>query len=265
MSGNSKYILEIQTGQAPTFKQVIDALKEILIDVNFEFDETGLRVVAIDNTQAVLVYLKLEADSFEKYFCEKKLYVGINMLKLHMLIKTISNNDVLTLFIERDDPNALGIRIENSDKSVKTTYKLNMLDIDVMPVKVPDTDFDCTVTMPSTDFQKIVRDMHHLAEYIEIQNVENQLCFRCKGEFCTQETVLSIEKNPNLTIIKNEEKSHEIIQGVYNLKYLVMFTKCTNLCGMVEINLKNNFPIIMSYSVASLGTIKLCCSEKEDD
>ena len=73
-SKNNQYLLEIQTVQASTFKQIIDALKEILMDVNLEFDETGMKVVALDNTHVVLVHLKLEADRFEKYYCQKKLY-----------------------------------------------------------------------------------------------------------------------------------------------------------------------------------------------
>jgi len=118
--------------QSSTFKQVVDALKEILMDVNLEFDETGMKIVALDNTRVVLVHLKLDADKFENYFCEKKLYVGINILKLHVLIKTIGNKDVLTLFVERNDPNRLGIRIENPEKNVRTNYKLSMLDINVV-------------------------------------------------------------------------------------------------------------------------------------
>ena len=38
-------ILELKTVQATTFNQVIDALKEILVDVNFEFNESGLGCV----------------------------------------------------------------------------------------------------------------------------------------------------------------------------------------------------------------------------
>ena len=72
---NSPYLLEIKTVQSSTFKQVVDALKEILMDVNLEFDETGMKIVALDNTRVVLVHLKLDADKFENYFCEKKLYV----------------------------------------------------------------------------------------------------------------------------------------------------------------------------------------------
>jgi len=44
-----------------------------------------------------------------------------------------------------------------------------------------------------------------------------------------------------------------------------MFTKCTNLNNVVEVYLKNNFPIILKYSVASLGEIKLCLAPQDTD
>jgi proliferating cell nuclear antigen len=257
----SPYLLEIKTVQATTFKQVIDALKEILMDVNLEFDETGMKVVALDNTHVVLVHLKLDAERFETYFCEKKIYVGINMLKLHTLIKTISNNDVLTLFVERGDSNHLGIRIENQEKNLRTTYKLSMLDINVLNITIPPADFQTTITMPSIDLQKIIRDMHNLADNIEIRCVDNQINFNCKGDFCSQETVMGTDKNPGINIIRSNAHDHEIIQGIFSLKYLATFTKCTNLSSVVEIFIKNTYPIILQYSVANLGLIKLCCAQ----
>ena len=259
----SPFLLEIKTVQATTFKQMIDALKEILMDVNLEFDKTGIKIVAMDTTHVVLVHLKLEADRFENFYCEKKLYVGINMIKLQMLIKTISNGDILTLFVEKDDINNLGIRIENSEKNVMTTYRLSMLDINAVEYEIPPVDFPTIITMPSADLQKIIRDMHNLADNIEIRYVENQLRFSCKGDFVKQETILGTDKNYNLTVSKNKQNNHEIIQGVYSSKYLAMFTKCTNLYNMVEIYLKNNFPLILKYNVASLGEIKLCLAQQD--
>lgn len=256
-------LLEIKTVQASTFKQVIDALKEILMDVNLEFDETGMKIIALDNTHVVLVHLKLDADRFETYRCAKKLYVGINMLKLHMLIKTVSNNDVLTLFIDEEDPNNLGIRIENQEKNLRTTYKLAMLDIDVININIPPADFETIITMPSSDFQKIIRDMHNLSDFIEISNVESQLSFKCKGDFAQQETVIGADKNNSIQINKSTTKNHEIIQGVYSLKYLSMFTRCTSLSPVVELFIKNSFPLVLQYAVASLGTIKLALAQND--
>lgn len=263
MSENN-YILEIKTIQASTIKSVIDAMKEILMDVNLEFDENGMKIVALDNTHIVLIHLKLHAEKFESYYCMKKLYVGINMLKFHMLIKTIQNGDILSLFIHKNDPNILGITIENNEKNVKTTYKLSMLDIDVINVDIPPADFNTIITMPSTYLQKIIRDMHNLAEYIEIKNIGEKLILSCQGEFCCQETILATETQ-NIQIKNNEKNSQEIIQGVFSLKYLSIFTKCTNLCSTVEIYLKNSYPIILQYSIASMGSVKLCLAQKSED
>ena len=233
------------------------------MDVNLEFDENGMKIVALDNTHIVLIHLKLHAEKFESYYCMKKLYVGINMLKFHMLIKTIQNGDILSLFIHKDDPNILGITIENNEKNVKTTYKLSMLDIDVVNVDIPPADFNTIITMPSAYLQKIIRDMHNLAEYIEIKNIGGKLILSCQGEFCCQETILATETQ-NIQI-KNNENTQEIIQGIFSLKYLSIFTKCTNLCSTVEIYLKNSYPIILQYSIASMGSVKLCLAQKSED
>ena len=256
-------LLELKTVQSSTFKQVIDALKEILMDVNFEFDETGLKIMAMDASHIVLIFVKMNCEKFENYYCAKKLFVGINMLKFHMIIKTISNNDILTIFIEESDQNNLGIRIDNPDKNYKTTYKLSMLDIDVLDISVPPVDFHTTISMPSTYFQKIIRDMHNIAENLEIKNIDDQLMLSCKGEFCSQETVLGTETSQNINIQKNDDEQ-QIIQGVFSLKYLAIFTKCTNLCHTVEIYLKNCYPIILKYSIANLGEIKLCLSQYDN-
>ena len=298
---NNSNILEIKTVQSSTFKSLIDALKEILIETNLEIDSTGLRIIALDASHIVLCHLKLEASQFEVFKCTKKLYVGINMLKLHMLIKTLGSNDVLTMFIESNDSNKLGIQIENPEKNVKTIYKLNILDINILNITIPPADFQVTMTMPAVNFQKIIRDMHNLADYIEIRNVEEQLCFSCKGDFCTQETILGTDKSSGLTITRSEgegeggggeggedeeeegnsgkkvkgvvdgtegdvdKDDNDIIQGVFSLKYMSMFTKFTNLCTTVEIFLKNNFPLILRYRVASLGVINLVLAQQDVD
>ena len=41
------YVLEVQTVQASAFRILIEALKEILTDANLEFDETGMKIMAM--------------------------------------------------------------------------------------------------------------------------------------------------------------------------------------------------------------------------
>ncbi len=254
---NSEYTLELKTVQSSAFRILVEALKEILTDANLEFDSTGMKIVAMDASHTVLVHLKLENDKFEQYNCPNKLVLGINMLNLFKLIKTMSNNDTLTLYVDKNDLNHLGIKIENGEKNTVTTYKLNLMDLNEETIQIPPAQFSSVITMPSSDFQKICRDMHNLADTIEIKSVGSQLIFGCKGDFAQQETVMSESASNGMSFVKKQENT-EIIQGNFALKHLVLFTKCTNLCNQIEMYLKNDYPLIICYSVASLGNIKLC-------
>ena len=179
------------------------------------------------------------------------------MMNYHKLIKTMSNSDNLTLFMEKDDPNHMGIKIENGEKNTITIYKLNLMDLSEESISIPPATFASVITMPSGDFQKICRDMHNLADLIEIKSVGSQLIFNCHGDFASQETVIGESSNNGMSFVKRQEKE-EIVQGVFALKHLCLFTKCTNLCNTIEMYLKNDYPLIICYSVANLGQIKLC-------
>lgn len=253
------YRLEIKTVQAVAFKLLIEALKELLTDTSIEFDSTGMKILAMDTSHVVLVHLKLNADQFEYYKCDTPIHVGVNMLNFHKLIKTINNSSTLGLFIESDDINHLGIRMDNVEKNSRTIYKLNLLDLDQNDIHIDDCDFDDVVTLPTVDFQKICRDMHNIAEFMEIRSIQNQLVFSCNGEFCNQETVISdtMKNNEHNANTNANTGSVTITQGIYSIKYLVLFTKCTNLCTTMELYLKNDYPLIVKYDVSSLGSIKL--------
>jgi proliferating cell nuclear antigen len=197
--------------------------------------------------------------------------IGVNMMNFYKLLKTINNNDQLTLYIEKDDLNHLCIVIENIEKNTRTLYRLNLMDLNHQSISVDATTFPEVVTLPSTDLQKIFRDMSNIAEFIEIRSFKNQLSFSCVGEFCSQETTLydsktkggicpyaeDDEHQENSTIDEECKEGSEIVQGVFSLKHLVLFTKCTNLCNTAEMYLKNDYPLIIKYDVSSLGSIRL--------
>ena len=98
--------------------------------------------------------------------------------------------------------------------------------------------------------------MVNIGENIEIKSIGTQLILNCSGDFASQETILG-ETNNGLKF--NQVSPKELpIQGLYSLKYLTLFTKCTNLCNQINLYIKNDYPLIIRYSVASLGDIKLC-------
>jgi len=242
-------LFRIRTVKAAPFRTLVEALKDILTDANLEFDHTGLKIMAMDGTHTILVHLRLQADRFDEFHCPQKHILGINMINFFKLVKTMSNNESIVLFMRKSDTTKLGIEIMNGEKQMVTKFALNLIELDVRPIAIPAVQFPSIITMPSSDFQKIIRDMHTLGEVVEIQSASQELVFRCKGDYAEQETVFSIGQGT--------QNTSEIVQGNFFLKHLVLFTKCTSLCSDISLYLKNDYPIIVEYNVAGLGEIKL--------
>lgn len=255
-------LLELKTVQTSPFRILVEALKEILTDANIIFTKDGLKIMDMDRSHTLLVHLKLEADSFEKYYCEKRTVVGLNMMNLFKIIKTVGNNDSLSIFMDSENTDKLTIQIENGEKNRMTTYKLNLMDLDEDGINVPDTEFDSIITLPSSDFQKIIRDMSNLSEEIEIKSYNQKLIFSCNGDFADQTTVIG-EKEDGLIYQSNDPT--KIVQGIFKSKHLSLFGKCSNLCNCIEMYMKNNYPLIVSYNVANLGKMKIALAPVVND
>ena len=250
---SSEYLFRIRTVKAAPFRTLTEAIKDILTDANLEIDSTGLKIMALDGTHTILLHLRLRADRFDEFFCPSKHVLGVNMINFFKLVKMMSNNESIVLYMKKSDTTRMGIEILNSDKQMVTNFQLNLIELDIVPIPIPPVEFPSIITMPSTDFQKIVRDMHTLGETVEIQSASTELVFRCKGDFAEQETVFTIGSNG----LTQARSATEIVQGNFLLKHLVLFTKCTSLCSEVSLYLKNDYPLITEYSVAGLGEIKL--------
>ena len=263
--GNSENILVIQTVQIAPFRTLMTALKDILLETNISFTPEGIKIINMDKSHTILAHLCLYAKNFEHYECNQpKIVIGVNMFHLFKLINTIDNDDTLTIYIEKDDytdgvVQYLGLKFENGDIKQQKIQKLRLIEPESDELEVPDVSFSSVLNLPSSDFQKIIRDLSCISDKIEIKSVATnegaELIFKCSGGFAQAE-VRRAESDQNMKYIKKQKPSN-IIQGEFSLKNLSYFIKCTNLCNSIEIYLENDLPLIVKYDVASLGEIKL--------
>lgn len=241
------YVFLCRTVKASPVRTLVDAVKDILTEVNLEVDANGIKIMAMDGTHTILVHMRLYADRFDEFFCSEKCILGIDFVNFNKMVKQIKNEDSLLLFMEKSNRSRLGIRIMNGEKQMVTTKYLNLMELDIKPIEIPPVPFSSVITMPSLDFQNIIKDFIQLGDKIEIKSAENELSFRLEGgEFGSQETICLMPKSQK-----------DIVQGYFLLKPLALFTKCTAMSTDIIIYLKNNYPIIIEYSVAGLGEIKL--------
>ena len=262
MNNNKNYVLEIKTVQIAPFRTLMTALKDILLETNITFLKEGIRIINMDKSHTIIAHLFLEAINFESYFIKyPKIVIGVNMFHLFKLINSIDTDDILTIFIEESEycdgiVDNLGLMFENGEIKQCKIQKLKLIEPEEEELEVPDVKFSSIINLPSSDFQKIIRDLSNISERLEIKSVGKELIFKCKGPFAEAE-IRRTESDGNMEFITQGEFS-KIIQGEFSLKNLGYFIKCTNLCTSIEMYLENDLPLVIKYSVASLGEIKLC-------
>lgn len=263
----SKYSLFVKTVQGGALRGLFETLCHIIHDTNLSWapalgeDTGGLKVLTMDGARCALIFLRLDADSFDEFHCPGPLITGINMSSVWKLLKTASSHDCISMYVESASPHELGITIQNSDKNALTEYKLKLLDCDAETINVPDVVFDRVLTLPSAYFQRLCREMTNLGDYMTISINGSSLKLSCDGSFASQST--SIGESDGCMAVT--ESTGEDVEGTFSLRYLSLFTRASGLCNTVQLYLKKDYPLVLSYNVASLGSLKFCLANRIDD
>lgn len=252
----SDNILEIKTVQSNNVKILFEVLKNVLLkDINIIFTPENIKIMEMEGTETAMVYLILNSEAFEYYHCEGIVDIGINSTEMFNIIKKFGNDDVITFYVERNNRKEFKIRAENSEDRILRKSKIKILDIEKKVIKDNVCmDFDSEICLPSVKFQKFIKDLNSLGidSNIEIKSIGQQLIFSSVGNFSENEIIMG--SSSNVKFEKNTD-DFEIVQGVFKLKFLVLFTKATNLSQTVRMYLKNNYPLILKYSVGNLGSL----------
>jgi proliferating cell nuclear antigen PCNA len=247
------------------FKTMTEVLSNVLTETSWIFTKDGLLIATADPSRTIFIKIRLLSNEFTEYYCKyEKLELGISLINLYKLLKSVDKDDTLTMYVEENDKQNLIMEIDNQNKKVKHWYKLKLMDLEPSQKKPSQVDFDVKITMPSAEFHKLCREMSNIAEYIEIKCTSKCIQFTCKGDCAERSTIYKSEEG-GLNISSEGKKTNNIVQGIFELKNIILFTKCASLCNDIQIYMKNDFALTIVYTIATLGTITIAISPIRED
>ena len=145
------------------------------------------------------------------------------------------------------------------------SIELKLMDIDSEQLGIPDTDYKCTIQMPSAEFQRIIRDMQVLGDTLTISCTKEGVKFHVNGDLGTGNVLI----RQNNTAEKDEEKvlieMEEPVELTFALRYLNFFTKATSLGGTVILSMSPDVPVVVEYPIGEMGHIKYYLAPKIDE
>jgi len=226
----------------------------------------GIKIVAMDKTQTLLVNVKLNAKKFDMFKVKKKVFdIGISLNQLYKSLKSLQKDDSLTISVNEDDKDWLMLKIKNEKKRYETSDKIKLMDINKSKYDIPSTAFDVVITIDTEEFHTICKEMSHIQTVIEIKCTKKSLTFTSTGDSSERSKSYYPDENGIKINFAKESKS-DVVQGIFELKFLVMFTnKSQNLCPRIQLFMKNDYPLCVKFTVATLGKLLFCVSPYDED
>ncbi|KAF1842737.1 proliferating cell nuclear antigen [Cucurbitaria berberidis CBS 394.84] len=257
-------MLEARLMQASTLKKVVDAIKDLVQDCNFDCNDSGIALQAMDNSHVALVSMLLRSEAFEPFRCDRNIALGINVGSLTKVLRAAQNDDELTIKAE-DAPDVVNLVFENKSNDRLSEYDIKLMDIDQEHLGIPDTEYAATVIMPTSEFQRICRDLNALSESVSIECTKEGIKFSCQGDIGSGSVTLrqqeSVDKPENSVKIEMSEP----VLLTFSLKYLVNFCKASGMSDTVKLCLSAEVPLLVEYGLQSNSYLRFYLAPKIGD
>jgi len=256
-------MFEARLVQGRVFKQIIDAIKDLVQDTNIDIDEEEMSIQAMDSSHVSLVQVTLRSNGFDHYRCDKASKLGISTANMTKILKCAGNDDIITLKAE-EDGDSLTLMFESPSQDRIADFELKLMEIEAEHLGIPDTEHKCSVKMPSTEFQRIIRDLGVLGDTCIISCTKEGVRFSVSGDMGTGNVLVrarASEKPEEQVVIDMEEAT----TLSFALRYLNFFTRATSLGPHVIISMSPGVPIDVEYPIEDIGHIKFFLAPKIDD
>ena len=96
-------------------KKLIDCVKDLVSDANWDCNDTGIALQAMDNSHVALVSILLRADGFDPYRCDRNVSLGINLGSMSKILKCAGADDKLTMTAS-DQGDVISFQFESQSK-----------------------------------------------------------------------------------------------------------------------------------------------------
>jgi proliferating cell nuclear antigen len=245
-------------------KKLIDSMKDLVTDANFDCNSEGISLQAMDTSHVSLVALQLRDSGFDHFRCDRNKSLGINTGQLTKILKCAGANDTITLKAD-DTGDSVACMFETKDKDRISDFELKLIDIDSEHLGIPDTEYTCTVRMPSAEFKRIVTEIAVMGDTVQIGVSKDAIKFSVTGDMgkgnITVRKSDKVDKKEEQVTIETEDD----ITLNFALRYLQMFAKATPLSSYVTLSMSPEVPLVVEYKIEKKGFIRYYLAPKIED
>ncbi|MBA0601142.1 hypothetical protein Gorai_004328 [Gossypium raimondii] len=252
-------MLELRLTRAGLLKKVLESIRDLVTDANFDCAATGCSLQAMDSSRVAMLSLLLRPDGFEHYRCDRNISMGMNLANMARMLRCASDDDTVLLV----DCWFIFHSFTAQDKI--SDYEMKLMHITSENLEIPEAGYEAIVKMPASLFARICKDLGTIGDTVMISVTKEGIQFFTRGDirtaniFCRKTTPVAKEKE---AISIEMEKPVSLTLA---LRYLISFTKATPLAKQVTISMSYGRPIVVEYKMEIMDHIRFYLVPKVEE
>ena len=134
-------------------------------------------------------------------------------------------------------------------------FEISLITIDTEHLGIPDTKYSSLITMSSSEFSRICRELYAINETVNIEADKNYIKFYVNNENIGGGFTLESNDSDNMDL-QCKIETDSVVNLAFALRYLNMFTKASSIGQQVSLFLSKEYPLMVQYKLAELGVLK---------
>ena len=259
--------------KADHFTAIFQHIKLFTDAINILFEETGVYIQTMDNTNISIFELKIPCGWFDNYCHKGKNAISIG-LSSSLLFKILNTRDKLQSIVVSYEPDntedKLSIQFScmNNDQTKAEIkgifdkhFEIPLIDLTVEHMSIPVIDFQAEIILPSSTFSSIIQQLKLFGDSIEISCNEEKIML-CSNSSENGKMFVEIKIDDVEEFAINEGENLLIS---YSLNYLNNICLYHKIAKNIEIKISNEYPMRIYYDLGDGASAVFYLAPKIND
>jgi proliferating cell nuclear antigen len=244
--------MKLTLAEPRLLKESISVISDIVTETKLKITPDAVELVAMDPANVAMVIFKLLGSCFVEYDVKGTSSISMNLNNLKQVLRRAKPNDQLTL--ELSDSK---LKITLKSNTTRTFY-LPLIDSEEKEQKVPDLNFNSTVTTTSEILNDAIEDMDIIGESVAFMAETGKFSIMSAGDLSKAHVDVPADEETKVAT-KDSQKSK------YSIEYLKKMVQGGKLADKVVVKFSDNYPLKIEYKVLNKLDLSFILAPRVDN
>ena len=227
---------------ADDFKRSVDAIATLIDEAEFVVDDKALSLKATDPSQISMVDFKVEKKAFKEFDVKETVRLGMDFDYLAQVMSRAKAKEQLELELA-EDKSYLHVVFRGASNR---RFRVPLIDVSSSELPSPKIDFDAGVVLRAGVLQEALKDASLVSSHVTVGVDARNFFVRA----------VSSKGSLNNETSKDDKNVFELsakkqCQAMFPLDYLSDMLKVPAVDSRIELSMKTDAPIRVSYAIGN--------------